>query len=327
MEPQVLFARQPVLPQLPTLPSLTVQLLTVSVIILQRTIRHNSITTKQPIADQYDFLVVGSGTAGAILAARLTENPNIKVLVLEAGGPQTIATDTPSWARQEVGTEVDWGYATISQLPYSGRAFDGHVGLSRGLVVGGSHNLNYLVYSRGSPRDYDSWVEEFGATGWSYREVLPYFIRSENNTDQKIIAMNSAYHSTSGPVSVMTPKNPDPIISIFKEELMKRGIPEVDQNGPTQLGINYFQQTIYENATRSTTASAYLEANVERPNLQILTKAFVTKILFNETRDKDGRITAIGLEYEHENQTQRVYASREVILSAGKLKSSKSIRS
>ncbi|OTF81812.1 glucose dehydrogenase-like protein [Euroglyphus maynei] len=316
MELEALSVRQPVLP---SLPSLTVQLLTVSVILLQRTIRHNSINTKRQIADQYDFLVVGSGTAGAIIAARLTENPDITVLVLEAGQQQTVTTDTPSWARQEVRTEVDWGYETTSQLPYSGRAFDGHVGLPRGLVVGGSHNLNYLVYSRGNPKDFDSWVEEFGTTGWSYQEVLPYFLRSENNTDPKINAINPAYHSTNGPVPVMTPKNPDPIISIFKEELMKRGIPEVDQNGPTQLGINYFQQTIYENATRATTASVFLEANDKKPNLQILTRAFVTRILFSETRDSDDRITAIGLEFEHNNQTRRVYAKREVILSAGSI--------
>ncbi|XP_027193791.2 putative GMC-type oxidoreductase Mb1310 [Dermatophagoides pteronyssinus] len=321
MELEILSGRQSVLQPLPTLPSLTVQLLTVSVIILQRTIRHNSIKTRQPIADQYDFLVLGSGTAGSIIAARLTENPNITVLVLEAGGSQTVITDTPSWAREEVGTEVDWGYETTSQLPYSGRAFDGHVAIPRGLVVGGSHNLNYLAYSRGNRRDYDTWVEEFGATGWSYREVLPYFLRSENNTDPKIRAINPDYHSTNGPVTVMTPKNPDPIVNIFKEELIKRGIPRVDQNGPTQFGINYFQQTIFENATRSTTASAYLEANVERPNLQILTKAFVTRILFNETRDSDGRITAIGFEYEYENQTRQVYAKREVILCAGAINS------
>lgn len=301
------------------LPSLTSQLIAVSVVVLQRTLQHNRLSTMEPINDEdrFDFLIVGAGTAGALLAGRLTENPNVNVLLLEAGGPQSVTTDTPSFARQLVNSEYDWGYRTTSQLPNAGRAFDGHVAIPRGRLIGGSHNMNYLVYSRGNRKDYDTWAEQFGATGWNYENVLPYFLRTENNLDSRIVAANPGYHSTTGPVTIQTPKNPDPIITIFMEQLLKYGIPKVDQNGPDQVGINYFQQTIFENATRATTASVFLEANKHRPNLRILTGAFVTKILFNKTRDHNGKITAIGVEFEHKNQTRQVFANKEVLLCAG----------
>src|SRR5690625_3662384 len=113
---------------LPPLPSnLSTSLLTIAIIILQRTIRHNSITTTRPIAQSYDFVVVGSGTAGSTLAGRLTENANVSVLVLEAGRPQTVTTDAPSHARQQFGTDIDWGYRTTSQIPNAGISWDGHV--------------------------------------------------------------------------------------------------------------------------------------------------------------------------------------------------------
>src|SRR5699024_7908289 len=134
-------------------------------------------------------------------------SPNINVLVLEAGGPQLITTDVPSHARQQVGSEIDWGYRTTSQSPNAGNAFDGHVVLPRGRVVGGSHNMNFMTYSRGNRRDYDKWAD-LGATGWDFQNMLPYFFRNENNTDPVIVAANPNLHSTRGPVVVRTPKNP-----------------------------------------------------------------------------------------------------------------------
>lgn len=134
-------------PPLPPLPTLSAQLLAVSIIILQRTIRHNSITTTRPISQNYDFIVVGSGTSGSVVAGRLSENPNTSVLVLEAGGPQLITTDAPSNARQQIGSEIDWGYRTISQYPNAGTAFiNSQVVIPRGRIVGGSHNMNFMVY-------------------------------------------------------------------------------------------------------------------------------------------------------------------------------------
>lgn len=134
-----------------------------------------------------------------------------------------------------------------------------------------------------------------------------------------LVGANPTYHSTQGPVVVETPKNPDPIISMLKQAVESWGYPNSDQNGPNQLGINYFQQTIFPNATRSTTASAFLEANMGRPNLQVLTRALVRRVLFNSTRDDDGNLRAIGVEYEHNQTVYQVYADREVILSGGKI--------
>lgn len=306
------------LPPLPPLPSLAAQLVAVAVIVLQRTLRHNSLRTNRPIAQEYDFVIVGAGSAGSVLGARLTENPATSVLVLESGGPQTVLTDMPARERQQFGTEVDWAFRTTSQSPNAGNAFNGHVAIPRGHVVGGSHNLNFMVYSRGNRRDYDNWVQQYGATGWSYDEVLPYFLRSENNTDRALVGANPGYHSTQGPMVVQTPKDPDPIITILKEYVLALGYPLVDQNGANQVGINYFQQTIFLNGTRSTTASAFLEANAGRPNLQVLTNAFVRRILFSNNRDANGNLQAIGVEYEAGGTRQTAYARREVILSAGK---------
>lgn len=132
---------------LPPLPDLSTQLLAVSIIILQRTIRHNSITTTRPINRNYDFIVVGSGTSGSVVAGRLTENANISVLVLEAGGPQLVTTDAPSNARQQIGSEIDWGYRTTSQYPNAGTAFNGaQVVIPRGRLVGGTYNMNFYNF-------------------------------------------------------------------------------------------------------------------------------------------------------------------------------------
>lgn len=159
------------------LPSVAAQLITVAILVLQRTIRHNSVHTRRPVEKEYDFVVVGAGSAGSVIAGRLTENEDVSVLVLEAGGPQTVLTDMPGHERQQLRTEVDWSYTTTSQSPNAGNAYNGIVNIPRGRVVGGSHNLNFMVYSRGNRRDFDSWASDYGATGWSYDEVLPYFLR------------------------------------------------------------------------------------------------------------------------------------------------------
>ncbi|XP_054154597.1 uncharacterized GMC-type oxidoreductase Mb1310-like [Oppia nitens] len=315
-------------------PSLTLQLITISIITLQRTRDHNSIDTNRPIADTYDYIVVGSGTAGSIVGSRLSEDPGASVLVLEAGGPQTVLTDMPAMERRLIGSDVDWSYRTTRQAG-AGWAFGGRVPIPRGRVVGGSHNLNFMVYSRGNRRDFDSWSQRFGASGWSYWEVLPYFLRSENQTDREILSANAGYHSTAGRMVVATPPSVDPILQKWMDiQVQQNGIPIVDQNGPGQLGINWFQQTIYyqSNATRSTTASAYLEPYARgggtiRPNLQVLTRAFVTRLVMTtdntggSSGGGGGGVRAAGVHYEHNGREHTVYARREVVLSAGSINS------
>lgn len=303
-----------------TLPSLTTQLLAISILSLRRTVHHRNVQTRLPIQNSYDYIVVGAGSGGSVVAGRLSEDQTKTVLVLEAGGPQTVASDSPAHARQQFGSYMDWGYRTTPQYPNAGNAFSdgGRIAIPRGRIVGGSHNMNFLVYSRGNRRDFDSWAAApINAEGWSYKDVLPMFLRSENNTDPRIVNANPELHSTSGPVVVQTPQTPDQIIEIIKQTLVADfNIPLTDQNGPVQAGISNFQQTIFLNGTRSTTASCFLEANMNRTNLQVQTESLVTKILFDNTPGSE--LKATGVEYRFQGQTRRVYAKREVILSAGK---------
>jgi len=261
--------------------------------------------------------VIGAGSAGSIVASRLTENPNVSVLVLEVGGPQTVLTAMPAFERRLLGSDVDWAYRTTAQRG-AGLAYGGHVPIPRGRVVGGSHNLNFMVYSRGNRRDFDRWANVYGATGWTYEEVLPYFLRTENNTDPNVVYANPGYHSTRGRMAVSTPTNPDPILLKFMDMVVSNGFPIVDQNGPSQVGINLFQQTIYPNATRSTTASVFLEAYRSRPNLQVITRAFATKILFtNNTTNNNATVRAVGVVFENNGTNYTVYANKEIISCAG----------
>lgn len=301
-------------------PTLAVQLLAIATIVQQRAYRHQSLmTTSKQIHSEYKFVVVGAGTAGSVVAGRLAEL-GAKVLVLEAGGPSTVLTDMPARARQQFDTEVDWAFRTTSQVPYAGNAFEGgQMAIARGRLVGGSHNANFMVYSRGNRRDYDSWALDHGATGWSYEEVLPYFLRSENNTDDRLVAANPAYHSAEGRIVVQTPTETDPIIDIIRDTLPDFGYALVDQNGPSQVGVNYFQQTIFLNGTRSTTAAGYLANNRRRENLQVLANALVTKILFDHGV-RGGHTRAIGVELEYAGGRHQVFATKEVIVSAGSIK-------
>ncbi len=305
------------LPSFPMPSSLTLQLITVSIITLQRTKVHNLITSKNPLNNTYDYIVIGAGSAGSVVASRLTENRNVSVLVLEAGGPQTVLTDMPAVERRLLGSEIDWAYRTTAQRG-AGLAYGGHVPIPRGRVVGGSHNLNYMVYSRGNQRDFDRWANVYGANGWSYNEILPYFLLTENNTDPNIVMANPDYHSTTGRMVVSTPKNTDPVILKFMDMIVANGFPIVDQNGPSQVGINLFQQTIFPNATRATTASCFLEAYRSRPNLQVITRAFVTKILFtNITTVTNANVRAVGVVFENNGTNHTVYARNEIISCAG----------
>lgn len=301
-------------PAFSTNASLTLQLITVSIITLQRTRHHNAIDTHDGFNSTYDYIVVGAGSAGAIVASRLSENQSVSVLVLEAGGPQTVLTDMPAMERRQLRSDVDWGYRTTPQRG-AGYAYGGRVPIPRGRVVGGSHNLNYVVYSRGNRRDFDSWEQVYGAKGWNFTSVLPYFLRSENNSDPNIVNANPTYHSTKGRMEVLTPPSPDGIITKWMDMMRANGVPLGDQNGPSQMGINYFQQTIFANGTRATTASAYLEPYIKvRPNLRVLTRAFARQILFSNST---GNLTAQGIIFENNGANNTVYARKEVILSAG----------
>lgn len=181
--------------------SLSFQLLTVAVVSLQRSIYHTQglHLTDDPanwLKNSYDFIIIGGGTAGSILASRLTESlikPEVSVLLLEAGGPVTVITDiVPLNYRMD----TIWNYQTVPQRYCASGIANRQINYPRGKILGGSSSTNYAMYIRGNKRDFDDWEKQFGAKGWNFKNLLPFFLRSENNTDLQVVEANPKYHGT-----------------------------------------------------------------------------------------------------------------------------------
>ena len=250
---------------------------------------------------EFDYIVVGAGSAGCVLAARLSEDPNVRVALLEAGGPDDAPEiSLPVAFAQLFKTKYDWDLETEPERGLRDR----RIYLPRGRTLGGSSAMNAMIYIRGNATDFDGWVEE-GAPGWSYREMLPYFIRSEGNERG-----DSRYHGHSGPLTVQDGRSLHPLVDRLIEAAVGSGYRLNDDfNGPLQMGVGRFQLT-QRNGVRCSAASAYLHPARERANLEVLTETLVLGLLLDGHR-------AIGVSIYRHGQTETLLSERETILAAG----------
>lgn len=252
---------------------------------------------------EFDYVVVGAGSAGCVIASRLSEDPTVNVCLLETGGPDSSALiQAPAGVVALMPTKfVNYAYQTVPQKGLGGRrGFQ-----PRGKTLGGSSSINAMLYVRGNRWDYDNWAS-LGNPEWSYEGVLPYFRRSENNEQ-----FNDTYHGQGGPLNVTYANYQSPLGQLYLRAAQHQaGLPlNPDYNGASQEGCFLYQVT-HKNGERCSAAKGYLTPNLSRPNLQVMTHAIASRVLL-----QDGRAT--GVEYLRGNDRQQLHARREVIVCAG----------
>ncbi len=251
---------------------------------------------------RYDYIVVGAGSAGCVLAARLTEDPACKVLLLEAGGaPTGLFRDMPVAMLKLIGrADLSWGYTGEPEPGLEGR----RLALPRGKTLGGSAQINGLVYARGHRLDFDDWAR-LGGEGWSYREVLPYFQRMESSW-----AGDTDYRGGSGPLGVAAPKHPALMYDIYRDAAQQAGHAVTDDyHGRHAEGFTPSELTTRK-GRRATTYVEYIQPNLGRANLEVLSRAQITRVTLDKGR-------AVGVEFVREGQSHRATADAEVILCGG----------
>ncbi|MGP4021239.1 GMC family oxidoreductase [Saccharopolyspora sp. 5N708] len=249
----------------------------------------------------YDYVIVGAGSAGCVLAARLSEDPEVTVALVEAGSADTAPEiHIPAAFSTLFKTTWDWDFDSECE-PELGRR---RAYLPRGKMLGGSSSMNAMVYIRGNSDDYDNWAAQ-GAQGWSYKDVLPYFIRAENNERGA-----DEYHGAGGPQHVSDSRSLSPVVDVFLESAIEAGYQHnPDFNGAAQLGVGRYQVTQH-NGMRWSTADGYLRPALDRQNLTVITQALAHRVVFDGQR-------AIGVEISEGHDVTVLRAEREVVLSAG----------
>ena len=255
----------------------------------------------------FDFIIIGSGAAGSVLAARLSDSAELKIALVEAGGGASdpAIADPLQWPFLQ-GSAVDWGYRTVPQLHTAGRVHD----WPRGRVIGGSTAINAMAHVRGHPADFDAWAAA-GCDGWGYRDLLPYFIRSETSTFGP-----SALHGDQGPLSLIQPDDPHPVTRSYMAAGEAAGFaPIPEHNGGQMVGPTVNTLTIRD-GRRQTAADAYLTPALGRANLTVLLGHRVAAL------DFDGQNRCRGVTLMHDGGTRHLQAERGVILAAGTIGSS-----
>lgn len=270
---------------------------------------------KAAIEDEYDYVVVGAGSAGCALAARLSEDPGVTVLLLEAGGSgDCLLSLTPAATQKLQNSKRDWARRTEPQTHSCMAMKEQRSAWPSGKMLGGSSSINYMAWVRGNRADYDHMRDAFGCEGWDYQSVLPYFVRMEDASQSESLAA-SPYHGTDGPMAVSELRSPHPVSNVWLDACEQAGIPRnPDYNGAEQLGASHCQVNM-RRGQRCSTAKGYLHPALGRANLHVRTMAPVSRVLFSAARE------ATGVSYRRgdgrSGPDRVVHARREVVLCAG----------
>ncbi|KAF5280195.1 hypothetical protein FQA39_LY18112 [Lamprigera yunnana] len=261
---------------------------------------------------EYDFIVIGGGSAGSVVASRLSEIPEWSVLLIEAGMDEPTGTQIPSMFLNFIGSQIDWGYQTEPESDACLAEVDRRCYWPRGKVLGGTSAINGMMYIRGSVKDFDGWAD-LGNKGWSYNEVLPYFLKSEDN--KQMDTVDRGYHSSGGLLTVSQFPYHPPLSSGLLKAGEELGYPIRDLNGVHHAGFS-IAQTNNRNGSRVSTARAFLRPFVNRSNLHIMMNSTAARILINSSTK-----SAYGVEVISSGKRQVIYASKEVIVSGGAVNS------
>ncbi len=251
---------------------------------------------------QFDYVIAGGGSSGCVLAARLSEDPDISVCLIESGGrDRSLLFHWPAGFAKMTKGVASWGWSTVPQRHMKDRS----LWFTQARVIGGGSTINAQIYTRGNALDYDAWAQDYGCAGWSYREILPYFKRAEDNE-----LYSDDYHGAGGPLGVSQPRGALPICHAAIRAAQDCGIPHnPDFNGARQAGFGFYQLT-QRDVRRSSTSVAYLRPAEARENLTVVTGADVLRIAV-----EGGRAT--GLDVLQDGKVTRIEAAREVLVTSG----------
>ncbi|XP_011053047.1 PREDICTED: glucose dehydrogenase [FAD, quinone]-like [Acromyrmex echinatior] len=259
--------------------------------------------------DAFDFIVIGAGTAGATIAARLSKIPQIKVLLIEDGTHESLYMDIPLMPYFLQKTKINRSYRTKPSNKYCLGIEGNNCICPTAKVIGGGSVLNFMIAARGNAKDYDRWAE-MGNEGWAYKDVLKYFKKLET-MDIPELKSDIAYHGTNGPIHITRPEFRTGVAKAFIQASKEMGYPIIDYNGKEKIGFSYVQTTIM-NGTRMSSNRAYLNPVRDRNNLHVTLESMVTKLLIDPSTKR-----AIGVEFVKHKRTTRVIANKEVIVCAG----------